>query len=90
MSSLCLMLIKSSWLNSSSELAFLTNRNKRKPQSLKQPLSFRATEGGMIGEQYYDVPSMPQSILLGLQITDTTKEKKTKKTPKLPKIVRVK
>jgi len=36
------------------------------------------------------VPSVPQSILLGLQSKNTTKEKKQRKLPIFPKMVKVK
>ena len=35
--------------------------------------------------QILDFPSMPQSILLGLQSKNTTQEKETKKTSEIPK-----
>ena len=58
-------------------------------KSLRQPFSSRATEGEMIEGRVFFL-SVPQSILLGLQSNDTTKEKKQRKSSKFPKIVRVK
>ena len=51
----------------------------KETQSLKQPLSSRATERNNNGDMILDFPSVPQSILLGLQSNKTTKKAREKK-----------